>query len=172
MKLFVPIVGMMVASGACCCCGGGDMAEQIEALSREATENATSTPITTEGDAEEPAAEPAAEPASGGSGLGSSTAGLCGRFKDDGMTLPDGFSVIACTTSGTTEALLLQGSGSPKDTCAAEKAWATGAGWSVTTEASMMDTSSILLAKDSNRMTLACTNATGNTTVSVSISPG
>jgi hypothetical protein len=165
MKLMVPVAGMFVAAGACCCCGGGDMESMLEEMQNQSG-GAAMDDIKIE--------EPSEASGSGGGSVGGgSTEGTCGRFKDDGLTIPSGLSVLSCATMGSTESIVMQGSGAPGEVCKPIKAWATGAGWSVTTEAAMGDTTSIIL-KDSNnkQLTVACTNMTGQTTVSLSISQG
>ncbi len=66
----------------------------------------------------------------------------------------------------------MQGAGAPTDVCAPIKAWATGGGWSVTTESSFGGTEAIILKNADQQLTVACTDATGPTTVSLSIGPG
>lgn len=152
MKLFVPVVGMIVATGFCCC---GD--------SMDLSSPTVSTP------------EPSSTaPASDGRGLGPSLGGIaggetCGKFKDAGMAVPGGLSVLACTVSGDQNSLVLTGSSDPKAACDAVKAWATGAGWSVQSQGDIMGTVGITLTKGSSSMSIGCTNATGSTTVSVAI---
>lgn len=164
MKLMVPVAGIFVAAGACCCCGGGDIESMIEEMENQSG-GAAMDDIKIE--------EPTEAGGSSGSGGGSFTAGegTCGRFKTDGMPVPDGLSVLSCATMGDTESIVMQGSGSPAEVCKPMKAWATSTGWSVTTEAAMGDTTSIIL-KDNNskQLVVACSNMTGQTTVSVSIS--
>ncbi|MDP2304904.1 MAG: hypothetical protein Q8P18_02630 [Pseudomonadota bacterium] len=169
MKFMLPVAaGMFVAAGSCCCCGGGDMAEMLEEI--EAAQNgAGGTPDIGAADAEEPTEDaPSDAPVT----AGGSAEGLCGRFKDDGLQVPSGLSVFSCTSMGTTESVLLRGSGSPADACVSLKSWATGAGWAVLYEADVSGTSSITLKKDSSNLSLACMDVGGTTTVSVSLSPG
>jgi hypothetical protein len=171
MKIMVPVAGMIVAAGSCCCCGG-DIESLIEEIQREVNGGSSA-------DYDIAVDEPvAADGAGDGAGSGSAPAatgnqdGLCGRFKTDGMSVPAGLSVINCASMGTTEAVVMQGSADPKEACAPIRAWALGAGWSVTTEASIVGTQSIILKQADKQLTVACTDQTGQTTVSVSISQG
>lgn len=165
MKLMVPVAGIFVAAGACCCCGGGDIESMIEEM-----ENQSGGAAMDDIKIEEPS-EAGGSSGSGGGGSFTAGEGTCGRFKTDGMPVPDGLSVLSCATMGDTESIVMQGSGSPAEVCKPMKAWATSTGWSVTTEAAMGDTTSIIL-KDNNskQLVVACSNMTGQTTVSVSIS--
>ena len=160
MKVLVPVAAMIVAVGSCCCCGG-DIQGLLEDIERQV--NGSGEAVVDEGGDEQPDL---------GGGGGGSTEGLCGTFKDAGMTVPSGLSVVSCATMGSTEAVVMQGSADPKAACAPLKEWATGAGWSVTTEASIVGTTSIIFKRDDKQLTLACTDQTGQTTVSASISQG
>lgn len=164
MKLMLPVAaGMFVAAGSCCCCGGFDMEEMMEEI--EASQNGGST--TADVDPYAPEEAPTAGAASGGT-----TDGLCGRFKSDGMSLPSGFNVIGCTTAGGTESLLAMGATPPKEVCASVKSWATGAGWNVESEVDMSGTVAMSLKNGGNRMSLSCTDSTGQTSIAVSITAG
>ncbi|MFN7142307.1 MAG: hypothetical protein ACK4YP_00905 [Myxococcota bacterium] len=170
MKIMVPVAGMVVAAGSCCCCGG-DMTELFEEIERQINGGSSAT-------FQEGGDEAAADAVAGdevdpvAAAGGGSTEGLCGRFLDEGLTVPSGLKVLSCGTFGGTESVVMQGSGDPKAVCSPMKSWATGHGWTVTTEASMMDTVSVILKNADKQMTLACTNATGQTTVSLSVSQG
>lgn len=171
MKIMVPVAGMVVAAGSCCCCGG-DMTELFEEIERQVNGGSSATFQEGGDDAADAVADDAAGDEAPAAAAGGSTEGLCGRFLDEGLTVPSGLKVLSCGTFGGTESVVMQGSGDPKEVCSPMKSWATGHGWSVTTEASMMDTMSVILKNADKQMTLACTNATGQTTVSMSISQG
>lgn len=163
MKLLLPVAVMTVAAGICCCGGDADMEElmeQIEAGQAGAASGDDGSTTASSGDA-----------ATASTG-GGSDAGLCGRFKSDGFTYPSGLSVVACADTAGSESLLLQGSGNPASICKDAKAWASGKGWTVQTEAEMMGTSSIIMKNADKQLTLACTDMGGQTTLSMSISQG
>lgn len=162
MKLMIPVVGMIVAAGSCCCCGF-DPEELMEEMSKQSGGGTEDVVVTDGGEAD--------EPASGGGG-GGTTEGTCGRFKADGLSLPSGLSVLNCATSSGTESLVAMGSGSPKDACGGIKSWATGKGWAVEYDVEAGGSYSITLKNGGERMAIACTDSTGQTTVSVSITPG
>lgn len=163
MKLMLPVAGMVVAAGSCCCCG-----LDPEALFEQFSEASQTEEMPDFGAAEgEEKADAAPEAASGGT-----TAGLCGRYKSEGLSLPSGFNVIGCTTAGGSESLLAMGGTPPKEVCASVKSWATGAGWNVESEVDMSGTIAMTLKNAGNRMSLSCTDSTGQTSVAVSITAG
>lgn len=166
MKVLAPVGTLVVAAISCCCCGG-DLESLINDLEREVGGGSFSELTVGEDGEDVVDGDDVAEKGGGGGG---STEGLCGTFKDAGMTVPDGVRVVTCATMGGTESVVMQGSADPKASCVPLKDWATGAGWSVTTEASIVGTTSVILKKDGKQLTLACTDQTGQTTVSVSIS--
>ncbi|MDP2312346.1 MAG: hypothetical protein Q8P41_05530 [Pseudomonadota bacterium] len=145
------------------------MEELMEELSQQAAENA-GTPTVDDGTATDDA--PSEAPSAPSAALGGTTDGLCGRFKSEGMSLPSGFSVIGCTTTAGSESLLAMGSTPPKDVCSSLKSWATGSGWNVESEVDMSGTIAMSLKNAGNRMSLSCTDSTGQTSVAISITPG
>ncbi|MES2640346.1 MAG: hypothetical protein V4850_12710 [Myxococcota bacterium] len=158
--------GMFVAAGSCCCCGGADMEEVMRGFEEGMNEGSATPDI----DAYEAGAE--AAPSGAAVISGGTTDGLCGRFKSDGMSLPSGFNVIGCTTTAGTESLLAMGATPPKEVCASVKSWATGAGWNVESEVDMSGTVAMSLKNGGNRMSLSCTDSTGQTSIAVSITAG
>lgn len=156
MKLAIPATGIIVGSGLCCCCG--DFGNQFSDFGVD--QNDFAVPEGT------PDAVPAPDAGGGGSG------DLCGRYGSLGVTVPSGLNVVACTDDGTNASLIMQGSGSPKDACTGLKSWGTGAGWNVVTEADLGGSYTVIMGKEGNNLTLACTDLTGSTTVSMTISPG
>jgi hypothetical protein len=168
MKLLLPVAVMTLAAGICCCGGDSDMEdlmEQIEAQPSASADDATASAST--GEATATTGEATASASTGGS-----DAGLCGRFKTDGFTYPSGLSVVACADTAGSESVLLQGSGDPSKICKDAKAWASGKGWTVQTEAEMMGTSSVIMKNADKQLTLACTEMGGQTTLSMSVSQG
>lgn len=156
MKLFIPVAGIIFSIGACCC---GDMGD-LEALSKQVEEVQIETPAS---GGDKPAE---AKPSSGGSAV----SGSCGRFKDWGIQAPSGFNVVACSDDSGSGGLVMQGAGSPADACKVIRSWAEGTGAKLTTEATMGGTTSLIYQKDGTQITAACTDATGQTTVSVALS--
>jgi hypothetical protein len=170
MKLLVPVAGIFIGAASCCCCGL-DPEELMEQLDQGSA--------STDGEAWEQEMEEAlADPADAGTDeavaavAGGSSEGLCGRFKSDGLTLPSGYSVIACTANPGSESLLAMGGTPPTELCAAVKSWATGASWSVESEVEMSGTVAMTLKSGDSRMSLSCTDTTGQTSLAVSITPG
>lgn len=159
MKLAVPAVGIVVAAASCCCCG--DLETKMDEIMGGGEPDA----IYVEPDGTTVAPTPSA-------GAGTVVSGACGRFGSMGIEAPSGFSILACSDQGSNGSLLLQGSASPKDACSTMRAWATGGGWNVETEASMGDTVSLIFGKGGDKMTVACTNMTGATTIAVTLSNG
>jgi len=166
MKLIVPVAGIFIGAASCCCCGldPEEIIEQIEQGSASSDEM--------DYGAGEPSDEPATEAAPEAPVVVGSSEGLCGRFKSDGMMLPSGYSVIACTTNPGSESLLAMGATPPKELCASVKSWATGASWSVESEVEMSGTTAMTLKSGGSRMSLSCTDSTGQTSLAVSITPG
>lgn len=154
MKLFLPVAGIIFSIGACCCGNLEEYQQKVDAKQEE-----VSTPATAQKpDGPKPAAS------------GAAAEGSCGRFKDWSVPAPSGLKVLACSDEGGTGSLVMQGSGSPADACRAIRGWADGLGAKLTTEASMGGTTSLIYSKDSTQIVAACTDATGQTTVSLSLS--
>lgn len=153
MKLAIPVVGMMVASGVCCCCGS-DYSDQFAEF--EKASDAIAVPDVPD------------VPSMGGS---VSASDLCGRWGAMGLAAPGGLSMLACTDDGSSASVVFRGSGDPASLCADVKSWASGAGWNKITEASMGGTTSVIFKKDSTNMTVGCVDM-GGTTVSMTLSPG
>ncbi len=122
----------------------------------------------------EPTEAPAASSSSSSSGAsaGSAVDGACGKFKDWGLTAPSGFKTTVCSDQGDSASIILSGSGSPSDACKVIKTWADGTGAKLTTQSDMGGTTALIYTKDTTNMTIACTDMTGSTTISVSLSPG
>lgn len=159
MKLFIPVVGIIFAIGACCCGDMGELTEKMEEMKVETTDGGSTTTTTTSS---------STTTTSGGSG--EAVSGACGRFKDWGVKAPSGFNSVACSDDNGSGGLVLQGSGSPADACKVIKAWAESTGAKLTTEAAMGGTTSLIYQKDDTQITAACTDATGQTTVSIALS--
>jgi hypothetical protein len=106
----------------------------------------------------------AAEP-----GSGAALVGACGKFKT--LTAPAGTSVQVCTEGGGSDAIVLQSKSSPEEACKSAKAWATGAGYAIEFDTNAMGSWAITLTGSGERMAIACTAATGQTSVSISLSP-
>ena len=169
MKLIVPVAGIFIGAASCCCCG-----LDPEELIRQIEQGSASSDGMDYG-AGEPSDEAAMDAATQeavAAVMGGSSEGLCGRFKSDGLTLPSGYSVIACTASPGSESLLAMGGSPPKELCASVKSWATGASWSVESEVDMSGTVAMTLKSGGSRMSLSCTDSTGQTSLAVSITPG
>lgn len=156
MKLLLPVTMLVFAAGFCCC--GGDSVTQLEQLTSGAPAS-DAAPVADAGGGAAPAA-------AGGT---VAVAGTCGRFS--GLTAPSGSSVMACTTSGDTDSLVLTGGGKPDANCAALKEWAKGAGYSIDTDVAAMGSYAIMGSKDSTQLSIACTDMGGSATSSLSISP-
>lgn len=160
MKLFIPVVGILFSIAACCCGDMGELAEKMEEIKVEAPKD--------EGSADKE--EGKEEKTEAKSASGEAVEGACGRYKDWGMTAPSGFKVVACSDDAGSGGIVLQGSGSPSDACKVIKSWAEGTGAKLTTEANMGGTTSLIYQKDDTQITAACTDATGQTTLSVALS--
>lgn len=156
MKLLLPVATLVFAAGFCCC--GGDTFSQFEELS------AGGAPSVDVGGA------PAASGGGGGGG-GATTevSGTCGKFV--GLKAPAGASVMACTTSGDTDSLVLLGGAKPAENCEALKEWAKGAGYSIDSDVNAMGSYAVMATSGSSQLTMACTDVGGQTTSSLSISP-
>ena len=163
MKLFIPVAGILFAIGACCCGDMDQMTEQMKDLNPDAATTPAPTEVPT-------VSGSSSAPVSGSaSASGTAVDGACGRYKDWGLTAPSGFKVVACSDDAGSGGIVLQGAGSPADACKAVKAWAEGAGGKVTMESSM-GAETVMLTKDTTQITAACTDATGQTTISIALS--
>jgi len=157
MKLFIPVVGILFSIAACCCGDMGEFAEKMEEIKVEAPQDEGST-------------DKGEEKTEAKASAGEAVEGACGRYKDWGMTAPSGFKVVACSDDAGSGGIVLQGAGSPSDACKMIKVWAEGTGAKLTTEANMGGTTSLIYQKDDTQITAACTDATGQTTLSVALS--
>ncbi len=160
MKLFIPVVGIIFSIGACCCGNMDELTEKMDEIKVEAPMDGGSTTTTTT----------SSTTTTSGSSEGDAVDGACGRFKDWGVKAPSGFKSVACSDDAGSGGLVLQGSGSPADACKVIKAWAEGTGAKLTTESNMGGTTALIYQKDDTQITAACTDATGQTTVSISLS--
>lgn len=158
MKLFIPVVGILFSIAACCCGDMDELTEKMEEIKVEAPAGSTDK------------AEDKTEEKSEGASAGEAVDGACGRYKDWGMKAPSGFKVVACSDDAGSGGIVLQGAGAPSDACKVIKAWAEGTGAKLTTEANMGGTTSLIYQKDDTQITAACTDATGQTTLSVALS--
>ena len=174
MKLAVPAAVIVFASGMCCCCGGDWMDEAREQIEREmgaqsgasssseeisASSDGTTVTVTT------------SEPSSSGDDGYVAVSGVCGPFKTMGVKAPAGFSVMVCSDQGPNSSLILTGSGDPVAACKPLKAWVEGLGFEVQASANMGGTSSIVSQKPGGaHFTIACTNATGPTLITLALS--
>ena len=149
---------MALAAGCCCC--GGDMASEFEELGIEMPSEAQEV-IATPSDRSAPAASRAAS--------ATALVGSCGKFKT--LSAAPGTTVQVCTEGGGSDAIVLQSTSTPEDSCKAAKAWATGAGYSIEFDTNAMGTYALTLTGSGERMAIACTSATGQTIVSISLSP-
>jgi hypothetical protein len=100
---------------------------------------------------------------------GTALVGTCGKFKT--LTAAPGTTVQVCTEGGGSDAIVLQSKSTPEDSCKAAKSWATGSGYKVEFDTNAMGTYAITLTGSGERMAIACTSATGQTIVSISLSP-
>jgi hypothetical protein len=166
MKLMVPFAGIVFASGICCC---GDFVEGIKTGVEEGMKQAGQDVTVTVGDGGTTATTGTTTVSTGGGGL-VAVDGACGKFKTMGVQGPAGFSIMACSDTGNSAALVLQGSGDPVELCKPIKTWVESAGYNVTMNAAMGGTSSIVSQKGTERLVIACTNQTGPTLVSYSLS--
>lgn len=167
MKLMVPVVGIMFASGICCC---GDfltnavkegVEKGMEAAGQQASTGTEAGPTST---------APEVTVSSGGGGGGLVTVdGACGPFKDMGVKAPSGFSIMVCSNTGSSSSLVMQGSGDPIELCKPLKGWVESQGYSITAAAAMSGTSSIVARKGGQNFVVACTDSTGQTLVSYSL---
>ncbi len=155
MKLVLPVGAIVASVAACCCCGGDFTNFDPDALIEQLEEGSVAVD---EGTADVGEAT-------------ATTSGTCGRFKTDGFSVPAGLSVTACATMGDTESLVMQGSGNPEEICKPVKAWAESKGWQVSNEFSGGGTSSLIAKEGGKQLTVACTDMSGQTTMSLSISP-
>lgn len=163
MKLIFPVSFLTFATAICCCGDIGGIDEKIQELQNSATTTVTTT------------SPDGSSTTTTSTGTTTVTVGtddsVCGSFKTDGLTLPSGFKATMCASVGDTETLTAQGSGDLKAGCQAVKTWATGHGWSVTSDNSIGSTTSVVAEKADKRLTLACTDVTGSPTVTLSITP-
>jgi hypothetical protein len=167
MKIMVPVAAIFVAAGSCCCCGG-DIEEMIQELQGGSTTFELPEP---DAGGDDGAGSGDAGSGSTGSTGGGVTEGLCGRYKDDGLSLPSGFSVIGCTIGNGSESLLAMGSGAPDASCKGVKEWATGKGWGIQYDTAASGAVAVLLQKGSEQMSIACSDSAGQTAIAVSITP-
>lgn len=177
MKLMVPVAGIVFASGICCC---GDFVEGIktgveEGMKQAGQDITVSTgdgTTVTVGDGGATATTGGATATTGGGGSGGlvKVDGACGKFGAMGVQGPAGFSIMACSDTGNSAALVLQGSGDPVELCKPIKSWVESAGYTISVNAAMGGTSSIVSQKGTERLVIACTNQTGPTLVSYSLS--
>lgn len=175
MKLMIPVAGIVFASGVCCC---GDLVSKVQEMAQEEMNKEGVTVTTGDGTAVQVGdggttvtTGSTTASASGAGGL-ETVSGACGRFGTMGVKGPSGFSIMACSDTGNSAALVLTGSGDPSAICKPLKDWVEGAGYTVTVNASMGGTASIVSQKGGERFVVACTNSTGPTLVSYSLSSG
>ena len=174
MKLIVPVVGIVFASGFCCC---GDFMEGVEQGMKEAQEQQAGGGA--DEDVDVKLGDGGAEVKAGGAevklGGGAALGNLCGPFAELAPPAPSGFSVMTCVTSTTMgggSTLVLTGSGDPAEICKPYKGWAEGKGFSITASGDSMGTGFLTANKGSQRLTLSCSNMTGQTLVSIVLSGG
>lgn len=153
VKLLLPVSAMAFAAGACCCCG--------EDLTSTLTElGAPSEPVEVSDSPGTPAALAV------GSGP---LVGACGKFRT--LTAAPGTTVQVCTEGGGSDSITMQSKSTPQDSCTAVKAWATAAGYAIEFDTEAMGTWATTLTGSGERMAIACTAATGKTTVIISVTP-
>ena len=162
MKLLVPVVGIVFSIGACCCGDMGGLEERMEELQGAAVEDAEAVPV------EAPSAEAAAVPSA--ATPAGTVDGACGRYRDWGLKVPAGFTVLACSDAPDAAGIVLQGAGSPTEACKVVRAWAEGTGATLAMENAMGGTSSLIFEKENAQITVACTDVTGTTTISIALS--
>lgn len=176
MKLMVPVAGMVFAAGSCCCCGSffDDLKSEVmsEAGNFEAGEDFD---INLDGDDAD--APEAASGSASGSSSGASTGfpafeDTCGRFTSMGITAPSGFKKLACADSGGSSSLVLTGSGDPETICKPYVSWVESQGYKVQFQGGMSGTQSIVAQGNGERMVVACTNSSGPTLITFSVSQG
>ena len=101
----------------------------------------------------------------------SAIAGLCGRFASMGISAPSGFSTMVCSDNGAGSAsLILTGSGDPTEVCKPFKGWITSRGYEVQADVGFGGTWSITAQKGGENLTVACTNMTGPTLITIALS--
>jgi hypothetical protein len=76
---------------------------------------------------------------------------------------------MVCSNTGSSSSLVMQGSGDPIELCKPLKGWVESQGYSITAAAAMSGTSSIVAKKGGQNFVVACTNSTGQTLVSYSL---
>jgi hypothetical protein len=171
MKLIVPVFGIMFGAGMCCC--GDVFSDAMEAGMEDAmkdVEGGTAGGGTTAGGTTSGGTTTVATP------TGSATLGaLCGPFGGMDPPAPAGFSVMACVSSSTIgggSTLTLTGSGDPAAICKPFKGWAESKGYNVTASGEAGGTGYLTATKGAQRMTLSCSNMSGQTLISIVLSGG
>lgn len=170
MKILFPIGAITFAAGMCCCGGFSEDFEQgmKEGIQEELEKQAAEAAKEAGGEA---GGVTGGEAAGGAAAGGGASAGVdCGSFNSLGFSAPAGAKQFACTNSGGNESLLFMGGPDPKTACDGLKADLTGKGYKKTLEAGMGDTQSIIFEVNGKRLTVACTSASGQNTISMVLS--
>lgn len=173
MKFVLPLGAITFGASFCCCCGDtltpifqelglpadmlGETATTSEPVATTTTETTATTTTTT-------TTVPVATP-------GTVSTSICGPFVEQKLGPPGGFTVVSCAESAGTASILFTGTTPPKAVCNPMRDWASSAGWNLQNEASTSDTVALTFTQRNERLTIACSSATGSTTVSATISP-
>jgi len=142
----------------------GDLEQRMEELQGAPAEDAEAVQLDAPSAAVPAAAQPSAATPAG------TVDGACGRYRDWGLKVPAGFTVLACSDALDSGGIVLQGAGSPTEACKVVRAWAEGTGATLAMENAMGGTSSMIFEKENAQITVACTDVTGTTTISIALS--
>ena len=113
----------------------------------------------------------AAQAPAGGGGSAAALAGSCGKFKEKGLAVPAGTSVMVCREGGGNDSIVLSGGGTPADMCKAVKTWAEGVGYTTEFDTNAAGTYAVTMKGAGDRLTVGCVEMAGQSTTSISLSP-
>lgn len=165
MKLLIPVGAITLGAGVCCC---GDIPEFVKGMQSGmeegiAAQQGTDAPPVLSG-------EGGTAVVSGAPPSSTAVSGSCGRFKDWGLTGPEGATVTICTTGDGNDTLIMNSTISPADSCKSIKTWADGAGFTLQTESTFGGTSALIMEKGGDQLTVGCMEVMGKNTVSLTLS--
>lgn len=107
----------------------------------------------------------------GGGGTVAALAGSCGKFKEKGLAVPSGTSVMVCSEGGGNDSIVLSGGGTPSDMCKAVKTWAEGVGYTTEFDTNAAGTYAVTMKGAGDRLSVGCVEMAGQSTTSISLSP-
>jgi hypothetical protein len=155
MKLLVPVVGVVFSTGAFCCGGLGESLNRLglHGLKHDLgiADDAEVVPV------EAPSAAPHVP-----------LDGACGRFKDWGLKVPAGFTVVSCSDEGGEGHMSLVGEGGPLEPHGALMMSALVSGATLSdTQPSPSQASVIALQRGETKLTVECVGRGTQTNVSM-----